>query len=233
MALAISVAVLTVAALLAFRWTIDIPGRWAGGAAREARDTAGAAARGLAEVAQSVAAAMERALMVRPRVVVGERTVVERQVGVAKLVLVERDFTVTREMQHTFLRSTKHLSLRGRFHATAGFDLDKSFTVAVEEDRIVVTVPAPEIIAVEILDYEAEEDRDGLWNKITPEDREGLTRELLAAARRKADELELSKAAEQELRQRLAAVCASFPGKAFELTIQEPEVPRPPGDGTL
>ncbi|HPI33775.1 MAG TPA: DUF4230 domain-containing protein [candidate division Zixibacteria bacterium] len=230
MALAVSVAVLAIAALLAFRWTIDIPGRWAGGAAREARETAAATARGLAEVGRSVGAAIEGALMVRPRVLVAEQTVVEPQVGVTKLVLVEQDFAVTRDMRHTFLRSTKRLALRGRFHAGAGFDLEKEFTVVVEEDRIRVRVPAPEVLGVELLDYEAEEDRDGLWNKITPEDRGALTKELLAAARAKAEDLGLPNAAEAELRRRLADVAAAFPGRPLELEIQKAG---PPPDDML
>lgn len=233
MALAISVAVLSIAALVAFRWVIDVPGRLAGGAAREARETAAAAAHGLAEVGRSAATALEGILMVRPRVVVGERTVVEQQTGVTKLVLVERNFEVARDLEHTFLRSTKRLSLRGRFRASAGFDLGQEFTVVVEERRLLLAVPAPTIIGVEMLDYEAEEDRDGLWNKITPEDREQATRELVIAARRKASELALPKAAEDELRKRLADVISAFPGRPIELEIRGPKKSEPSGGGML
>ncbi len=233
MALAISVAVLCLAALLAFRWVIDIPGRLAGGAAREARETASATARGLAEVGRSAASAIERVLLVRPRVVVGERTIAEQQVGVTKLVLVERDLVVTREMEHTFLRSTKRLSLRGRFRASAGFDLGEAFTVVVEDNRIVLAVPPPKTLTVELLDLEAEEDRDGLWNKVTPEDREVAARELLASARRKADETGLPSAAEDELRKRLADIVSAFPGKPVEIQVRAPERREPSGGGML
>ncbi|HPA20505.1 MAG TPA: DUF4230 domain-containing protein [Verrucomicrobiae bacterium] len=233
MALAISVAVLCIAALFVFRWAIDAPGRYASGAAREARETAATAAHGLAEVGRAAATALEGILMVRPRVVVGERTIVEQQTSVTKLVLVERDFEVTREMENTFLRSTKRLSLRGRFRAAAGFDLGQAFTVVVEDNRILVVVPQPKVLGVEMRDYEAAEDRDGLWNKITPEDREQATRELLNTARSRAGELGLPKAAEDELRKRLASVAASFPGKPVELEIRQPEKRPPSGGGML
>jgi len=230
MAMAISIGLLCIAGLLAFRWLVDAPGRLAGGAAREARATAAATAHGLAEIGRAAAGAFERVLMVRPRVVVGEKTIIEQQASVTKLVLLERDLNVTRDMQHTFLRSTKRLSLRGHFRATVGFDLGRQFTLHLDPERIVVTVPEPEILGIAMLDYEVVEDRDGLWNKITPEDREGATRELLDAAHRKAAELDLPKAAEEELRKRMASVEAAMPERPIELAIRKNDAPPPPAE---
>lgn len=227
MALAISVALLSISGVFVFWWMTELPGRLVGGAAREARETATATTHGLLEVGRAVAGALERVLMVRPRVIIHEKTVVEQQASVAKLALLERDFSVSRDMQNTFLRSTKRLSLRGRFKASVGFDLGRNFTVDVAEDRVIVTVPEPEILTVAMVDYQVEEDRDGLWNKITAQDREGAMRELLDAAKQKAAELDLPRAAEEELRKRIASVAATMPTTVVQLEIQK----RTPSDG--
>ena len=174
---------------------------------REAGQSAGRMFEGGANAAEKLAGAVSGLWNVRPQVVYDDSVVVERGTGVARLVVVEHPVEVSREMSHEFLRSTKRLRIEGEFLVLAGFDLDKPFSVTTSGELVEVVVPAPEVLGVETVDIEVREMRDGLWNKLRPEEIEQAVNDLPGLARSQVGEMAILDQAvaefEDSLRERL------------------------------
>ncbi len=128
---------------------------------------------------------------VQPEILYDDSVIVEKGEGASKLVVVEHPVEVRREMNHEFLRSTKRLRVEGKFKALAGFDLEKPFQIEVIDNIVQITLPEPEIIAIESDQLEISEMRNGLWNKLTPEEVEQAMNELPDLARDKVTSLNI------------------------------------------
>ncbi len=68
----------------------------------------------------------------QPRVVVNERVVFEQSSPVLELAVLEREASVERETENTWLGSTKHLRVRGLYRIKAGYDLRRPFTIRLD-----------------------------------------------------------------------------------------------------
>lgn len=141
------------------------------------------------EAAREVARDIRKAFQFTPTVVINGRTVIERETAVMRLVTVERVATERHTWEHTWARSTKAFEIEGEFAVLAGFDLEKPFVVEMDdsggggEAGIRIRVAEPEIIAIELRELRILRDEDGLWNKITPGDREEAIAELTRIVR--------------------------------------------------
>lgn len=145
------------------------------------------------------------ALQFQPKVVVGEKTVLERTSQLTELVTATRLLEHTYSFEHSWAGSTKRLELKGQFMAKAGFPVDESFAVYVSEDGQSVTVrhAAPKLIACELLKVSAIVDENGWWNKLNSDVREAAQNELLIGARKAAAESDLLAEATRNLTERL------------------------------
>ena len=132
------------------------------------------------DTAREIASEVARAFQVQPRVTVEGRTVVEQQTAVLKFVTLEKTLTERQRIDDSWLHSTKTLEIEADFVVRAGFDLEKPFHIEVEREgaSLRVTLPPAEILGVDLRDVRFLRDEDGLWNKLTPADREKAIREL-------------------------------------------------------
>lgn len=161
---------LGVFAVLTVRYVaIDLPAEVAGRALRGAKDSA-------REIADQIAAAFQ----VRPKVVVGHRTVVEQRSEVLQLVTLEQTLTERRRTDESWLLSTKTLEVEADFAVRVGFDLGEPFVVTIDESTggLRITLPAPKVLSVEVRDVRFLRDENGFWNPLTGEDRERALRDL-------------------------------------------------------
>jgi hypothetical protein len=118
-----------------------------------------------------------------------QQTVVERLREVAKLVATEMTLRDVVIYEQTRLMSTKKVLLVVTGKVSAGIDMERGTEVRIDsaEKRITVTLPPAQILSVDVLNVTTYDERAGLLNPFTPEDRDLIQRrirgQLMAAAR--------------------------------------------------
>ncbi len=143
-------------------------------------ETPASAAERSLDIAREIASEVSDALHFQPTVVVASETVIEQDNEAAKLITLERPITETYTWEHTWLRSTKRISVRGDFTLRAGLDLSKPFVIRVDPETGEITsdLPAAEILSVDLTNLRITRDEDGWLNQLTAADREAAIRHL-------------------------------------------------------
>jgi hypothetical protein len=177
---AVSVAIVLVALTFCVVWLLRSCAQLPGEAVRAAGEPT-------VDLARRIADGVARRLQFRPEVRIDRETVLAGETPVLELVTVRREFAHEYEWEHQWLGSTKRLRLRGTFAAKAGFDLQEGFLLEVDSRdlRVGAELPAPQVLGVELIGYEAREE-EGLWNKLSAEERTEAVNALLASARASA-----------------------------------------------
>lgn len=118
-----------------------------------------------------------------------QQTVVERLREVAKLVATEMTLRDVVIYEQTRFASTKKVLLVVTGKVSAGIDMEHGTTVSIDsvDKRITVTLPPAQILGVDVLNVTTYDERAGLLNPFTPEDRDIIQRrirgQLMTAAR--------------------------------------------------
>jgi hypothetical protein len=112
-----------------------------------------------------------------------QEMVVERVREVAKLVATEMTLRDVVTYEQTQFRSTKRTLLVVTARVSAGIDLSRGTEVRIEAaaKKIFVTVPAAQIMSVDIVNVTTYDERAGLWNPFGPEDRDVIQRRIRAS----------------------------------------------------
>jgi Protein of unknown function (DUF4230) len=139
------------------------------------------------QIAESLAADFDRAFQFTPQISVDSVVVVAANAPVLELVTVQRQALVRHRWTHTWLHSTKNLELEATFTAKAGFDLKDPFRINIDPrtGAISAELPPPKLLSLGMSDVRVLHDEDGLWNKLTTEDRQMAFRALEDKARKK------------------------------------------------
>ena len=138
---------------------------------------------------------------------VSQSVVVEQTRAVARLVTSEtlmRDVVV---YENSRLGSTKRSLVVVTGKVLTGFDLDRGTQVTVDHPshRIVIALPPPGVMGVEITELKTYDEQRGLWNPFRPADRDtifALARRQLVQA---ANEVEIARHTEESARRLLEA----------------------------
>jgi hypothetical protein len=138
-------------------------------------------------LAESLAADFDRAFQFTPRISVDSVVVVAESTPVLELVVTQRQMRVRHRWTHTWLHSTKNLELEATFTAKAGFDLTEPFRINIDprSGSISADLPPPKLLSLGMSDVRVLRDEDGLWNKLTVEDRQVAFRALEEKARQR------------------------------------------------
>ena len=118
-----------------------------------------------------------------------QQTVVEKLREVAKLVATEMTLRDVVIYEQTRLMSTKKVLLVVTGKVSAGIDMEHGTEVRIDsaEKRITLTLPPAQILSVDVLNVTTYDERAGLLNPFTPEDRDLIQRrirgQLMTAAR--------------------------------------------------
>ena len=113
--------------------------------------------------------------------VVTHEIVVERLREVAKLVASELTLRDVITYEQTKLGSTKRTLLVATGRVSAGINLSRA-QVNVDQAKkvIIVTLPPAEIISVDVTNVTTYDERAGLWNPFTTDDRDEIRRRIRA-----------------------------------------------------
>lgn len=176
-----------------------IPGQAAGGLGNAAADTS-----------RAIIRVVKDALTIEPKVVVSSTVIHEGATGAFEVSFAEQEMTHDLRYETTWLGSRKVLHARGRFTVKAGYKLaDGQWFVEQKPDgRWLVNLPDPSVLSCELKEINTVADDDGMWNKLSPEDRTRAHQQLLTEARDKAANKELFERVEKELGRRLREAAA-------------------------
>lgn len=142
------------------------------------------------------------------RIVEGRAEITETA-QISELALVEMKMSATRSFEneafvlHYFPAGTKRLIVRGDFKVKVGYKLTPGVSLSMVDGKPVARFPEPEVLSVELIDYQPISEKDGWANSITPEDRSLLLLELQNQMRAEARRSGLLDVVESSLRMRL------------------------------
>ena len=126
------------------------------------------------------------------RIVEGRAEIVESS-EISELSLLELKMNATRTIEKSESLSilplgTKKLIVRGHYQVKGGYRLKDGVSLRMENDTPVARFPQPEILSVELTDFDVLSEDDGWLNKIQPADRAQILRELRAQMRVEAEQ---------------------------------------------
>ena len=160
----------------------------------------------------------------QPRIKVNEQVVFEQASPILELAVLNRQTTVERETENTWMGSTKHLRMRGLYRIKAGYDLRQPVTATIDGvhgDSVRVQMPAAKLLSVELEKMEVLTMDNGLWNHVQPEEFEQEVNLLNLEARRKAQDEHLSEEAQKLLTEQLQQKLG--PERKVEIVTPTPE----------
>ena len=167
---------------------------------RALRSTKSTVERGLEQVLGAVTQRETR--------VVEGRAEVTGSSEISELSLLEMKMNATRTIEKAENFSvlplgTKKLVVRGTFRVKGGYRLDEGVSLRVERGTVIARFPKPEVLSVELLDFDVLTEESGWLNKIQAADRAQILRELHDQMRRDAEASGLLDVADATLRTRL------------------------------
>jgi hypothetical protein len=141
------------------------------------------------------------------RIVEGRAEVVETK-EISELSLLEMKMSATRSIEKSeslllLPLGTKRLIVRGNYLVKGGYRLKNGTSLRMENGELVARFPKPRILSVELVDYEVLNEDSGWMNKIKPEDRAQILRELRTQMRMEAANSGMLTTVEDSLRTRL------------------------------
>lgn len=154
------------------------------------------------QVAEGLAKVLRDTFNLQPRVTVAGETRIEAPRSTRELVLVKQSLERRHAWTNQRLWSTKRMDVSAQFTVSVGFDLSQPLDIEVDRNgrRARVTVPRPRILSVHLDTIHPARENDGLWNRITPQDRALVHQELQRMVEQDARESGLLEMADAELR---------------------------------
>lgn len=142
------------------------------------------------------------------RTSVNQAVLVEQTRAVARLVTTETGVRDVVVYENRRLGSTKRSLVVVTGKVLTGFDLDRGTEVTVDQPsrRIRITLPDPEVLAVEITELRTYDEQSGLWNPFRPSDRDSIFAQARRQLVRAAGEIELAQHAQDSARRLLQAM---------------------------
>jgi hypothetical protein len=137
------------------------------------------------------------------------------QTDISELALLELKMSATRRFENESYvlkylpTGTKHLIAQGHYRITAGYRLEPGVSLQVENGIPIARFPEPEVLGVEMIDFEILSEKDGWANGITPSDRATLLRELRQQMRIEAEKSGVLDMVEATLTTRLRDLLSS------------------------
>jgi len=158
--------------------------------------------------AREVAAKCEQVLNFTPEIRIDSHVVVAATTPKFEIVTVQKQALLRHAWSHSWLHSTKTFDIEATFTAKAGYDLGSFSHIQIDSrtGAISTYITQPKILTLEMSDIRILADEDGLWNKLTPEDRREAFRDLEKEARKNFEASDLLEAARREMEKRIAGM---------------------------
>jgi hypothetical protein len=140
--------------------------------------------------------------------IVEGRAEINSSAEISELSLLEMRMSATRtieksESMYNVPLGTKKLIVRGHYTVKGGYRLKEGISLRMENGKPVANFPKPEVLSVELIDFDVLSEDSGWLNKIQPADRAQILRELREQMRQEAEKSGLLDTVESSLRTRL------------------------------
>lgn len=177
------------------------------------------------EGAKQIGRDISEAFQFTPEITVNNTVVLQQQTPILELATLSQKFQHQYSWTNTWLGSTKEIRIKGSFEAKAGFDLNKKFSIQIEDEKAIVTLPKPQLLSMESLNDVKFEDENGVWNWVDMEDRSKALNAFTGDARKYAEQAQFILQAREVMEKKLTEIL-KIHGK--EVTIRYPEVEKIP-----
>lgn len=174
------------------------------------------------EGARQIGHDISKIFQATPEVTVNNTVVLEQQTPIMELATLSQTFQHRYEWTNTWLGSTKKIKMTGSFQAKAGFDLRKKFSLEINNDVAVVTLPKPQLLSLESMDDVTFEDENGFINWVNMDDRSKAVNAFTSDAKRYAQEAAFVAKAQEEMEKKMTEILSSH-GKRAEIRYTETE----------
>lgn len=151
-----------------------------------------------------------------PEITVNNTVVLQQQTPVLEVATLSQTFQHHYEWTNTWLGSTKKITIEGSFAAKAGFDLNKTFAIQINDDKAIVTLPHPELLSIESLNDVRFLDENGIINWVRMEDRSKAMNAFTSDARKYAKTADFVSQARREMESKLTEIL-HLHGKEVEI----------------
>lgn len=157
------------------------------------------------DLARKITKDVDDVVHIRPRVTFGGITLLKESNSIKELSTTERNFDCTYTSENTWMGSTKRIELKGSFVGKAGYDLVQPFSIDIAADgkTIRAHMPPVQINSVEQVKMEVMKDENGIWNKISPQEREQGINALLGQARKSLEKSGILREADEAFTRQL------------------------------
>jgi hypothetical protein len=142
------------------------------------------------------------------RIVEGRAEIIETT-EISELSLLEMRMSATRTIERSesafsvLPMGTKKLIVRGHYQVKGGYRLKPGVSLRMDGGRPVANFPKPEVLSVELIDFDVLSEESGWLNKVQPADRAQILRELRNQMREEAERSGMLETVESTLRTRL------------------------------
>ena len=141
-----------------------------------------------------------------PEITVNNTVVLQQQTPILELATLTQTFQHRYEWTNTWFGSTKKIRITGGFAAKAGFDLNKKFSIQINDNKAVVTLPRPQLLSIESLDDVKFEDEHGIINWVHMEDRSKAMNAFTSDAKKYAQHAPFVLEAQVEMEKKLTEI---------------------------
>ena len=145
---------------------------------------------------------------VTPEITVNNTIVLQQQTPILELATVSQKFQHRYDWTNTWLGSTKKIMIAGTFEAKAGFDLKEKFSINIDQNKAVITLPKPKLLSLEPQNDVTFSDEHGVWNWVIAEDRAKAMNAFTQDARRYSEQAPFVDHARLEMESKLREILA-------------------------
>ncbi|AYB31023.1 DUF4230 domain-containing protein [Chryseolinea soli] len=171
---------------------------------------------GAKQIGHDIAAAFH----VTPEVTVNNTVVLQQQTPILEVATLSQKFQHHYAWTNTMLGSTKKIDITGTFEAKAGFDLNKRFSITIDDTKAIVTLPHAQLLSLEPMPDVKFQDEHGLWNWVHQDDRSQAMNAFTRDARAYAEQGVFVSKAQTEMETKLRAILKGH-GKDVEIHYVE------------
>jgi len=174
------------------------------------------------EGAKKIGRDISEAFQFTPEITVNNTVVLQQQSPILELATLSQKFQHQYTWTNTWLGSTKEINITGGFEAKVGFDLNKKFSIQLDDEKAVITLPKPQLLSIESLNNVKFEDENGVWNWVDMEDRSKALNAFTGDAKKYAEQAQFVTQAREAMEKKLTEILQQH-GKAVTIQYSEQE----------
>jgi hypothetical protein len=156
------------------------------------------------KMAKAIGRDFRNVFQLTPEIRVNNTIVLQQQSLVLELATMEQIFQHRYRWENSWMGSSKQIDIAGSFRVKCGYDLEKKFSITLDNKKATVYLPSPQVLSVESLADVTFRDENGYWNWVNESDRTAAVNAFMSNARSYAQQAEFlndtKKATEKKLR---------------------------------